>query len=52
MKVWENTDVPYEFNRNLNIHDNSYEFLSKWKLIKKEKSIFPSSFYNITFDLD
>jgi putative sugar O-methyltransferase len=52
MKVWETTDVPYELNHKLNIHNNSYQFFSKWELIKKKQSIFPSNFYNIAFKIN
>jgi putative sugar O-methyltransferase len=52
MKVWETTDVPYELNHKLNVHNNSYQFFSKWELIKKKQSIFPSNFYNIAFKIN
>ena len=52
MKVWEKTDVPYQFNHTLNVHNNSYQFFPKWELISKKQSIFPSSFYNIAFKIN
>ena len=51
LKIWENTDVPYSFFHKLNIHNNSYMFKKNWKLIKKNQSIFPSSFYNLIFKI-
>ncbi len=52
MKVWEKTHVPYQLNHTLNVHNNSYHFFSKWKLIKKKQSIFPSNYYNIVFKIN